>query len=60
MKKEFSQTKTVISPDGKTVTTLTVSGSNEKIENTSTVTTSFTASTTTSSTKTVTKTKSED
>ena len=60
MKKEFSQTKTVISPDGKTVTTMTVSGSNEKIENTSTVTTSFTASTTTSSTKTVTKTKSED
>jgi len=40
-KKEFSQTRTVVSPDGKTVTTITVSGSSEAAENTSTVTTSF-------------------
>lgn len=28
-KKEFTETKTVISPNGKTVTTVTVSGSSE-------------------------------
>ena len=60
MKKEFSQTKTVVSPDGKTITTMTVSGSNETTENTSTVMSSFTTSTTTTSTTTVTITKSED
>ena len=59
-KKEFSQTRTVVSPDGKTVTTMTVSGSSETTENTGAVTTSFTASTTTTSTTTVTSTKSED
>ena len=59
-KKEFSQTKTVVSPDGKTITTMTVRGSSETTENTSTVTTSVTASTTTTSTTTVTITKSED
>ena len=59
-KKEFSQTKTVVSPDGKTITTMTVSGSSETTKNTSPVTTSFTASTTTTSTTTVTITKSED
>lgn len=42
-KKDFSQTRTVVSPDGKTVTTMTVSGSSETAENTSTVTTSFKA-----------------
>ena len=52
-KKEFSQTKTVVSPDGKTITTMTVSGSSETTKNTSTVTTSTT-------TITVTTTKSED
>lgn len=52
-KKEFSQTRTVISPDGKTITTMTVSGSSEMTKNTSTVMTSTT-------TTTVTTTKSED
>lgn len=52
MKKEFSETKTAVSPDGKTVTTMTVSGSCETTENSSTVSTTFTASTTTTSTTT--------
>ena len=54
MKKEFSETKTVVSPDGKTVTTMTVNGSSETTENSKTVSTSFTASTTTTSTTTIT------
>ena len=55
MKKKFSETKTVVSPDGKTVTTMTVSGSSETTVNSSTVSTSFTASTTTTSTTTTIK-----
>ncbi len=54
MKKEFSETKTVVSPDGKNVTTMTVSGSSETTENSKTVSTSFTTSTTTTSTSTTT------
>ena len=52
MKKEFSQTKTVVSPDGKTVTTMTVCGSSETTGNSKTVSTTFSASTTTSTTTT--------
>lgn len=55
MKKEFLETKNVVSPDGKTVTTMTVSGSSETTVNSSTVSTSFTASTTTTSTTTTIK-----
>lgn len=41
-KKEFTETKTVISPDGKTVTTVTVSGNSEVSQGSSSVTTSVT------------------
>lgn len=47
MKKEFSETKTVVSPDGKTITTMTVSGSSETSKNVSMVSTTTTSSTTT-------------
>lgn len=60
MKKEFSETKTVVSPDGKTITTMTVSGSSETMENSSTVSTTFTASTTTTSTTTTTTVKNRE
>lgn len=61
-KKNYSQTRTVTSPDGKTVISMTISGSSETTESNSTATTSFTESTITTSTttKTVTTTKSED
>ena len=57
-KKEFSKTKTVISPDGKTVTTMTVSGMTRTTGNSSTVFTSFytgSTATFTSSTSIITK-----
>ena len=60
MKKEFSQTKTVVSPDGKTVTTMTVSGSSETTGNSKTVSTTFSASTTTTSTTTTTTITTKD
>ncbi|MBR5683198.1 MAG: hypothetical protein IKW96_07950 [Ruminococcus sp.] len=60
MKKEFLETKTVVSPDGKTVTTMTVSGSSETKENSKIVSTTVTASTTTTSTTTTITTKSEE
>ena len=47
MKKEFSETKTIISPDGKTVITMTVNGNSETSETVSTVSTTTTSSTTT-------------
>lgn len=47
-KKEFSETKTIISDDGKTITTVTVSGSSSGNTSTSssTVTTSVTTTVT--------------
>lgn len=47
-KKEFSETKTIISDDGKTVTTVTVSGSSsgDTSASSSTVTTSVTTTVT--------------
>ena len=50
MKKEFSETKTIMSPDGKTVITMTVNGNSETSETVSTVSTTTTSSTTTTTT----------
>ncbi|MCR5601207.1 MAG: hypothetical protein K6G33_10770 [Ruminococcus sp.] len=62
-RKEFSQTKTIVSPDGNTIITLTVNGSTESSESTSTVKTSNTSTSTTvtsTSTTTVTSIKKEE
>ena len=59
--KKFKGTKTIVSEDGKTVTTVTVSGSSSsnKSTNTSTVTTSVTTTVTTGENTVTTVIKSE-
>lgn len=46
---EFSQTKTIVSPDGKTTITMTVNGNTVSSTNSSTTTVSTTTTTVTSS-----------
>ena len=54
-KEEFSQTKTVVSPDGKTTITITINGSSVSSANMSTSTVSTTTTTTTTLTSDVKK-----
>ena len=50
-KNEFSKTKTIVSPDGKTIITMTVNGNSISSTNTTSTTVLTTTTTLTSSTK---------